>query len=170
VPVCRHFTLTTHLHPVGGRAVAGFLRPVPELLAPATLLLVDGTLSGRESLEARVGNWLAALDGESISPGRKPCLGPLKRRELFSEVLGETCVELMLVKVLRASVARFVLFRSSFGILVGRTRVRLANSVPLALEELAGAIKIHGDRVSLDCHQVAVLRTVELVQVSSSAT
>jgi hypothetical protein len=113
-------------------------------------LLVDGALSGRESLEARVGNWLAAVGGESIRPGREPCLGTLKRRELFSEVLGETCVELMLVEVLRASVARFVLFRSRFGILVARARGRLANAVPLAREELAGAIKIHADRVSLE--------------------
>jgi hypothetical protein len=119
------------------------------LLAPAKLLLVDSALSRRESLEARVGNWLAALGGESIRPGREPCLGTLKRRELFNEVLGETCVELMLVEVLRASVARFVLFRSRFGILVARTRGRLVNSVPLAREELAGAIKIHEDRVSL---------------------
>ena len=124
--------------------------PQPELLAPAKLLLVDSALSRRESLEARVGNWLAALGGESIRPGREPCLGTLKRRELFSEVVGETCVELMLVEVLRASVARFVLFRSRFGILVARTRRRLVNSVPLAREELAGAINIHEDRVSLE--------------------
>jgi hypothetical protein len=33
---------------------------------------------------------------------------------------------------------------------VPRTRGRLVNSVPLAREELAGAIKIHEDRVSLE--------------------
>jgi hypothetical protein len=114
------------------------------------LLLVDSALSGRESLEARVGDWLAALGGESVSPSREPCLGALKRRELFSEILGETCVELILVEVLRASVARFVLFSSRFGILVARTGSRAVNSLPLAREELAGAIKIHQDRVSLE--------------------
>ena len=67
-------------------------------------MLLDGQLGRRQSLEALVGDRLAALGGEAVGPGREPRLRALEHRELRGEILCQTRVELFLVEVLGASV------------------------------------------------------------------
>ncbi len=113
-------------------------------------MLLDGQLGRRQSLEALVGNRLAALGGEAEGSRREPCLRALQRRELGSEILGEARVELFLVEVLGASVARFVLFGQLLRAFLIELGDRLLDLLPLAREQLAGAVRIHERRISLE--------------------
>ena len=100
------------------------------------MLLLDSQLCRRQSLEALVGNRLAALGGEAEGSRREPCLRALERRELGSEILCEARVELFLVEVLGASVAWFVLFGELLWAFLLQLGDRLLDPLPLAREQL----------------------------------
>src|SRR3954468_4397193 len=64
----------------------------------ACRFLLDRALRGRDDLEPRVGDRLAALDREPVRARGESLLGTLERRQLLLEVLGAAGVELVLVE------------------------------------------------------------------------
>src|SRR5262249_50202752 len=119
------------------------------LPTPAELLLFDRSLGRGESFEALVGNGLAALDGEPEGTAGESRFGPLERRKLFGEILGKTCVELILIEVLGAVLAGFVLVGERVRIVGTKSSDRLLDPVALTGKQVACAIIIHARRLSL---------------------
>src|SRR3954447_10679608 len=106
-------------------------------------LLLDGALRRRVGLEAGIGNRLATLHREPVRAVGQPLLGPLHRRELLAQAVGQAFVAFVLVQVGTGVPEVLVDVRE---LVVGLAREfgqRLLDPIALGLEQLARPFGLH---------------------------
>ena len=105
-------------------------------------LFLDRPLGRRQSLEALIRDWLAALDGEAVRSGGETRFGALERGKVFTQVLRETLVELVLVEICPL-IPGIVRVRRVSGVLVGALRERTLDPLALGGQQLTCPLRIH---------------------------
>ena len=108
------------------------------------VLFLDRPLSGRSSFQPRVRDRLTALDRQSVRPLGEPRFGALDRVQFALQVLGAAGVELILVEVLGASIARVDDVVALERAVAPERGHRLLDPGAFVGEQLAGACWFHG--------------------------
>ena len=105
-------------------------------------LFLDGPLGRGQGLEATIRDRLAALDGEAVRSGGETRFGALERGEVFTQVVRETLVELVLVEI-GSLIPGIVRVRRVSGVLVGALREQTLDPRALGGQQLTCPLRIH---------------------------